>query len=44
VVQQVLGALETLGQFLADGLFDTRGPAKQISALGSAICTSPSIA
>jgi hypothetical protein len=44
MIQQIFGALEALGQLFADRLFDHARPGKQISAFGSAICTSPSIA
>src|SRR5438067_3691000 len=44
VLQQELRALEALGERLADRLGDDARPAETISAPGSAMITSPSIA
>ena len=44
VLEQELRALEALGQLLTDRLAMTRGPAKPMSARGSARMTSPSMA
>ena len=44
VFQLELAALEALGQALADGLLDDAGPAKPMSAPGSASMMSPRLA
>lgn len=42
--KQVFRALEAFGQFLAHGILDHALPREADQALGSAICTSPSMA